>query len=452
MLLAACAAQPTSPADAGDGSDPEGSIISLEVNPSRAVIQPNDTIVFDVEMVVSEDLESIPDLEWTASRGSISSDGVFIAGRRAGKIDVTVKPRGREKKARAEIHVVEEEPPVASSVEISPETASLNSGETQSLSAAVLDQNGAPMSLTPVWSALGGTITRGGEYTAGAVEGLFPVAATVSPDVADTAWITITSLPPDTQDTQPVGPAGNWSLIMADEFDDAALDPALWHTAQPWSNALINGQQQLYDNCPYPWQTWMTVCAPTPHVVEQGGTLRLIATDDEISTADWTYPFTSGAVNTIDLAWFTAPLAVEIRAKPPAGRGLWTELWLHPDLGTWPDGGEIDILELLGENPYVAHQTVHWGENGSDAGSGEPFNNGTDWTSGFHTYTVEWTASAVTFWIDGVQTHRVAGHSPQGRMHLIMDLAVGGSWPVPPDASTPWPSILEIEYVRVWER
>ena len=228
MLLAACAAQPTSPADAGDGSDPEGSIISLEVNPSRAVIQPNDTIVFDVEMVVSEDLESIPDLEWTASRGSISSDGVFIAGRRAGKIDVTVKPRGREKKARAEIHVVEEEPPVASSVEISPETASLNSGETQSLSAAVLDQNGAPMSLTPVWSALGGTITRGGEYTAGAVEGLFPVAATVSPDVADTAWITITSLPPDTQDTQPVGPAGNWSLIMADEFDDAALDPSLW--------------------------------------------------------------------------------------------------------------------------------------------------------------------------------------------------------------------------------
>jgi len=239
---------------------------------------------------------------------------------------------------------------------------------------------------------------------------------------------------------------------MADEFEDAALDPALWHTAQPWSNTLINGQQQLYDNCPYPWQTWMTTCAPTPHVVEQDGTLRLIATDDEISTADWTYPFTSGAVNTIDKLWMTAPVAVEIRMKPPAGNGLWTEVWLHPELGTWPDGGEIDILELLGENPFVAHQTVHWGENGSDVGSGEPFNDGTNWTSDFHTYTIEWTESAVTFWIDGVQTHRVVGHSPQGRMHLIMDLAVGGSWPVPPDASTPWPSTLEIEYVRVWDR
>jgi beta-glucanase (GH16 family) len=350
--------------------------------------------------------------------------------------------------------VVEEEPQPAS-IEVVPGSITVEQGDTARFQAVMLDDQGFQIDATVSWSGAGGFFDASGLFTAGSNNGTFQVTATGPSELRGSAVAIVTSPPPDPpdeQDPQPLGPAGTWNLIMADEFDDATLDPALWHTAQPWSNTLINGQQQLYDNCPYPWQPWMTTCAPTPHVVEQGGTLRLIATDDEISTADWTYPFTSGAVNTIDLAWFTAPLAVEVRAKPPAGRGLWTELWLHPDLGTWPDGGEIDILELLGEDPFVAHQTVHWGEDGAHRGSGNAFNDGTDWTDDFHTYTVEWTASAVTFWIDGIQTHRVEGHSPQGRMHLILDLAVGGSWPVPPDDSTPWPSTLEIEYVRVWER
>jgi beta-glucanase (GH16 family) len=52
---------------------------------------------------------------------------------------------------------------------------------------------------------------------------------------------------------------------------------------------------------------------------------------------------------------------LEIRAKLPCARGTWPAIWMlgaTPGL-RWPQGGEIDIMEHVGHQPGIVHQTVH---------------------------------------------------------------------------------------------
>ena len=36
-------------------------------------------------------------------------------------------------------------------------------------------------------------------------------------------------------------------------------------------------------------------------------------------------------------------------------------------------------------------------------------------------------------------------------MYLILNLAVGGDWPGPPDETTPWNASMEVEHVKIWK-
>ena len=80
-----------------------------------------------------------------------------------------------------------------------------------------------------------------------------------------------------------------------------------------------------------------------------------------------------------------------------------------------------------------------------------------DYSPDFHTYGVEWSATAIVWYLDGVERYRssehvpIAGHGFTG-MHVIANLAVGGSWPGAPDVSTVFPNQLEIDYIRVYSR
>src|SRR5690349_8869173 len=115
------------------------------------------------------------------------------------------------------------------------------------------------------------------------------------------------------------------------------------------------------------------------------------------------------------------------------GKGLWPALWLlqfqciaaAPCEGTWPP--EIDVLEARGDTPNMVVQTLHYGRfphNGYD--TKEIW--GPDYTADFHTYKVIWDPNQVTFFVDGQEKHKITdpGKIPHERMHLIMNLAVGG--------------------------
>jgi beta-glucanase (GH16 family) len=187
------------------------------------------------------------------------------------------------------------------------------------------------------------------------------------------------------------------------------------------------------------------------------GSLKLTAYKQSSQSG---FPYTSGMITSYNrfnqmYGYF------ESRMKLPAGRGLWPAFWLLPSPSSWPP--EIDIMENLGQDCSTVYMSNHWSAQWPN-GVGEPQAGattlpytGVNACSGFHTFGVEWTPSTIDFYIDGVRRARITDHVPVANsaftgMYLLLNLAVGGSWPGAPDANTPFPSAMEIDYVRVWRR
>ena len=151
----------------------------------------------------------------------------------------------------------------------------------------------------------------------------------------------------------------------------------------------------------------------------------------------------------------------EIRMKVPAGRGLWPAFWLNPQDQVWPP--EIDVVEIVNNGRDTTRHSFHFlhpeGGPGPTRLSGRhAFAPGVDYADGFHVFAVEWTKDRVRHLVDGVVVadrafrwqHRDG--SDGGQAHLLVNLAVGGKWPGPPQADTIFPARLEIQYIRVWQR
>jgi beta-glucanase (GH16 family) len=147
---------------------------------------------------------------------------------------------------------------------------------------------------------------------------------------------------------------------------------------------------------------------------------------------------------------------IEARMKLPLGQGLWPAFWMlgaNIDEVSWPECGEIDIMEHV-SNEYMTHGAVHW-ENNGHASVGNGVN--TDPTQ-YHVYGIIWEENLIRWFLDGVQfyqfTIQASNNSDDAFRHpmfLLFNLAVGGNWPGYPDASTPFPSSMFVDYVRVYQ-
>lgn len=138
----------------------------------------------------------------------------------------------------------------------------------------------------------------------------------------------------------------------------------------------------------------------------------------------------------------------EIRAKFPAGSGLWPAFWLAPADLSWPP--EIDIVEMRGDRPHRLEVTLHrQGRSRRDVAT-EFTVAVPDMTAAFHTYGLLWTPRYVAWYFDG---HRIAFTGAAGlttKMYLLIDLAVGGDWVGMPDAATQFPARMDVAYVRAF--
>jgi len=149
---------------------------------------------------------------------------------------------------------------------------------------------------------------------------------------------------------------------------------------------------------------------------------------------------------------------IEARIKLPQGQGLWPAFWtLGTDITTvgWPRSGEIDIMEHVNTETRT-HGFIHWDSNGGHASYGGP-SHSIDVTQ-YHVYTVEWTPSAIKWLIDGVQfweaniANSINSTEEFHKNHfLLLNMAVGGNWPGAPNASTPFPAKMFVDYVRVYQ-
>jgi beta-glucanase (GH16 family) len=234
-------------------------------------------------------------------------------------------------------------------------------------------------------------------------------------------------------------------FLLRDEFDGRRLERRVWTPCHWWAKrgCTIASNHEL---------EWYLPRQVSVH----GGTVRLTAERRAVVGSDGrTYPFASGMISSGPPSEHRRPGFAfryghaEIRARVPAGRGLWSAFWLLP--ANRHDLPEIDVMEMVGQRPETDEMHLHY--VGSD---GSEHQRSGDWTAkglagGWHRFAIDWRPRRLTWLVDGVPRFRVTGDAvPTQRSYLVADLAVGGDWPGPPDASTPFPSALEIDYVRVW--
>jgi hypothetical protein len=135
----------------------------------------------------------------------------------------------------------------------------------------------------------------------------------------------------------------------------------------------------------------------------------------------------------------------EIGAQVPAGDGLWPGFWLLRVDQSYPP--EVDILEMRGNDPSTNFNSFH-GEDGVDSSQATHLG---DLSAGFHTFGFDWTASTMTWYVDGQPTYQLTTPAYMNEpMYMLLDLAVGGSFPGSPDATTQFPANFNIDYVHVY--
>ncbi|KAG1648876.1 Beta-glucanase [Nymphon striatum] len=142
--------------------------------------------------------------------------------------------------------------------------------------------------------------------------------------------------------------------------------------------------------------------------------------------------YTSARIKSENLYEFTYG-RVEVRAKLPSSGGTWPALWAlganFAEVG-WPDSGEIDIMEHVGNNPNVVSSALHYpGNSGGNAVTSST--SVPTATSEFHNYTVEWTADSIKFVVDDELIHTSFTNTMDTPFNsdffFIMNIAMGGT-------------------------
>lgn len=453
LLTFACQSSPVGPppSPGQDGSS------TLTVVPPSAALQLGDSLQFSAQILDEAGTPVPVEAVWVASGGSIDANGLFRAGSQTGTFEVVATGAG-EAVGKALVSVLQSGSSAAA-IEIAPEPASVLAGDLLSFTASVTDDSGDPVGANITWSATGGEIDQVGRYSAGAEPGVFAVIAWETSGLADTVEVEVLeggspspppppppSPPPPPGGEVPTGPNGSWNLVFDDEFDGNSLDSSRWECGQFFGWSVINGERQWYD---------------CDGVSVAGGFLTLTATKDGAPnqpgsvTYDPPLEWTSGAVFT--RGKFEPQYgAFEARVQCPTESGMWCAYWTFSSAGNWPNG-EIDFLEVPNVEPsggscpsQTAYFSVHFG---SDDGSSHSYN-GSHYAASagqMQVYTVEWTPTEIVWYVNGVERHRYSGSGvPDEPVYLILNMAVGGSWPCSPTGSGLHE--MRVDYVRAWER
>jgi beta-glucanase (GH16 family) len=227
-----------------------------------------------------------------------------------------------------------------------------------------------------------------------------------------------------------------WKMIWADEFTEGAVNPSKWTLSNEPANT--NSELQYYSN-------------RTANAFIDSGSLVLRAIKESFGGRNYT---SAKMISRMKGDWLYGRF--EVRAKLNAGKGIWPAIWMMPTdnaYGGWPSSGEMDIMELLGHQPAKVYGTVHWNAGGhQQQGSSKTLAAGS-FADGYHVFAYEWEAGAQRWFIDDVQYFATAKSQPfDKRFYLILNVAVGGSWPGNPDASTPFPNDMSVDYVRVFQK
>jgi beta-glucanase (GH16 family) len=244
------------------------------------------------------------------------------------------------------------------------------------------------------------------------------------------------------------GPAG-WTLTWSDEFDGAANaspDATKWGYdtgGGGWGNNELENYTNRTTNVATDGQGHLVITLRAESYMGSAYTSARIKTEGKFTQAYGRF---------------------EARIKIPGTQGVWPAFWmLGADIGTnpWPACGEIDIMENIGKEPAVNHGSLH----GPGYSGGNPLTGTYTLPSGklsddFHLYAIEWETNVIRFYVDdNLYETRTNADVPAGDkwvydhpFFIILNVAIGGSFPGAPDTTTVLPQTMTVDYVRVYSR
>ena len=286
-----------------------------------------------------------------------------------------------------------------------------------------------------------------------------------------------------------------WKLVFSEEFNGTSLNTDKWHTFYAhWPDETDSDVWSRTHSVPGDPDHEEDQVYKDTNVVVNNGTLKLIAKKEPSVWMGYATGHSSGMIQSKNQFQFAYGKFV-MRAKFPAGKGFWPAFWLY---GTYPipgrpdDGAdEIDIAEFNGRWPSNMFHVAHWNpcdlnwlqqelnyECDDKSFSSSP---DSDYTTGFHLYSVEWTDDFLIWKIDGtvvkqmaryisvlgqngvlnctvpVGSYMISEKYPDVYMNIIANFAIikydgDGSFSGKPDVNTVFPNQFEIDYIRVYQQ
>ena len=249
------------------------------------------------------------------------------------------------------------------------------------------------------------------------------------------------------------GDQGEYHLIWSDEFDGEELNADSWNR-EIHSPGWVNHEWQAY-----------TQDEEYSYVKDGKLIIQPVKTEDDSGNAQ----YFSGRVNTNRKFNFKYG-RVEARLKVPEGKGFLPAFWMMPEVegyyGGWPKCGEIDIMEVLGDNTNTQYGTIHFGEPHTQRQGMYQIEG--DFSKEYHVFAIDWEPGLITWYVDGHKffeandwfTKTVSGDEKpypapfNQNFYIILNVAVGGDWPGYPDDTTIFDerAAMYVDYVRVYQK
>ena len=259
-------------------------------------------------------------------------------------------------------------------------------------------------------------------------------------------------------------------LVMSEDFNtNGAPDPSIWAFDEgrgPLNDGWGNNEMQFYTKRP-------------ENAVVKDGYLIITAVKEDYEGAS----YTSARLKTRNL--FEKKYGrFEARIKMPLGKGLFPAFWM---LGSnfceaqsqdenknvfcdstkpnyeegnvlWPNCGEIDIMEYIGSKPTQVFGTVHGPGYSGGGGISKKYTLPNDrFDNDFHIFGIEWGENYINWYVDDVLYNQITPKDVNGEwvfnkpFYMLLNLAVGGNLPGPPNSETVFPQTMLVDYVRVYQ-
>lgn len=260
-------------------------------------------------------------------------------------------------------------------------------------------------------------------------------------------------------------PAPTLQLAFADEFNAGTLDRTKWNVegAAFW----VNNEVQAY------LDSAETISFANVAGADGGAlVLKPVWRPGFATPTGRVTDFISGRINSANRVDITYG-RVEARIRMPDATGVWPAFWLL-GYGTWPDSGEIDIMENVGDKAWT-NAAIHGpGYSGNTPLVKKQYFAAGEDVTGWHVYSVDRSADSIVFSVDGREFYRVTRAQVEAygpwrfdrKQYVILNCALGGIYPNTVNGvTTPYYGLpqatvdriragmvaVEVDWVRVWE-